>query len=84
MSGELREGFDIKHIFCASMLLDPPPVQYFSVFKEHRSFNYFSMCISIDSKWSKTYDFMIKISIKLNPSKIHIFTFQNILHLFLG
>ena len=39
--------------------------------------------ISIDSEWSKTQDFEGKNQNNLNSFQIHIFTFQNILHLFI-
>ena len=41
------------------------------------------ICILIDSELSKMYDFEGKDSNNLKSFQIHIFAFQNILHLFL-
>ena len=45
-------------------------------------FYHFSICISINSEWSKTYDFEGKIQNNLKSFQIHIFTLQNFLIFF--
>ena len=84
---KIRKPISCGHIMSAK-LWPPPPLQRNSIFYGHRKkqvfFIYFLFTyISIDSEWSKMYDFESKIKNNAKYFLIHIFTFQNILPLFL-